>query len=100
MLTRARSLYRPLLRTCRQYSQQHSIEDTKVSGIRHLNDNIFKIALTGGPCAGKSSALSYMSMRLMQHGFKVFTVPEAATIVFSNGAEFTTLTPGNLFMSI
>lgn len=32
-----------------------------------------------------------MSMKLQQHGFKVFTVPEAATLVFSNGAEFVTL---------
>jgi hypothetical protein len=79
-----------------------------------------KIVLTGGPCAGKTSAMSRVGdfLRLVvninlkeigstlpkpftlptfprlrlspirQRGFRVFTVPEAATLFWSNGAAF------------
>src|SRR3989338_4514898 len=36
---------------------------------------IFRIVLTGGPCAGKSSAMSLIARRLMSLGFQVFLVP-------------------------
>jgi hypothetical protein len=32
---------------------------------------IFRIVLTGGPCGGKSTALSSVSERLKDHGFDV-----------------------------
>eukprot|EP01116_Phalansterium_solitarium_P011777 TRINITY_DN27559_c0_g1_i1.p1 TRINITY_DN27559_c0_g1~~TRINITY_DN27559_c0_g1_i1.p1 ORF type:complete len:545 (-),score=176.15 TRINITY_DN27559_c0_g1_i1:249-1712(-) len=46
---------------------------------------IYRIVLTGGPCAGKSTALSQISDRLKSLGFRVFVVPEAATIVITGG---------------
>jgi len=46
---------------------------------------IYRIVLTGGPCGGKSTALSLISDRLRSLGFRVFVVPEAATIVITGG---------------
>ena len=46
------------------------------------------IALTGGPCGGKSSSLDSLKSTLNEAGFEVFTVPEANTILVSNGATF------------
>jgi predicted ATPase len=42
--------------------------------------------LTGGPCAGKTTALTELSMTLIQMGFKVLLVPEAATVMKKGGA--------------
>jgi predicted ATPase len=49
---------------------------------------IFSIVLTGGPCAGKTTALDRLSAYLRERGYRVFTVPEAATMLFSNGVFF------------
>jgi len=46
---------------------------------------IIKIAITGGPCAGKTSALSKIREVFSQRGYKVITVPEPATEFISNG---------------
>eukprot|EP01114_Cavostelium_apophysatum_P022054 TRINITY_DN7854_c0_g1_i1.p2 TRINITY_DN7854_c0_g1~~TRINITY_DN7854_c0_g1_i1.p2 ORF type:complete len:499 (-),score=97.37 TRINITY_DN7854_c0_g1_i1:1555-3051(-) len=46
---------------------------------------IYRIVLTGGPCGGKSTALSLISDRLRNLGFRVFVVPEAATVVITGG---------------
>ncbi|WP_217924465.1 AAA family ATPase [Miltoncostaea oceani] len=43
-----------------------------------------EIILTGGPCAGKSSALSYLSERLSDWGFRPLVIPEMATFLISN----------------
>ncbi len=42
-----------------------------------------KVALTGGPCGGKSSAMEYLRQEL--HGWKVVVAPEAATEVILEG---------------
>eukprot|EP00555_Chaetoceros_dichaeta_P011260 CAMPEP_0198255876 /NCGR_PEP_ID=MMETSP1447-20131203/5914_1 /TAXON_ID=420782 /ORGANISM="Chaetoceros dichaeta, Strain CCMP1751" /LENGTH=465 /DNA_ID=CAMNT_0043942365 /DNA_START=163 /DNA_END=1560 /DNA_ORIENTATION=+ len=46
---------------------------------------IYKFALTGGPCGGKTTALERISSYLRERGFEVFTVPEAMTVLCSNG---------------
>ena len=49
---------------------------------------IYKIALTGGPCAGKSSAMEYLYHHLHCRGFNVVIAPEAATqIILENRAK-------------
>ena len=40
----------------------------------------FKICLTGGPCAGKTTSLAYLTEKLSEKGFKVLTVPEIPTL--------------------
>lgn len=47
--------------------------------------DIHKFVLTGGPCAGKSTAMARISVFLRTRGFRVFVVPEAATMLFQGG---------------
>eukprot|EP01083_Nonionella_stella_P062959 163669_1 len=47
--------------------------------------SIHRILLTGGPCAGKSTALSTMQQFLMNHGLIVYTIPEASTLLQMQG---------------
>ena len=51
---------------------------------------IKKIVLTGGPCAGKTTAM----VRIIEHftslGFKVFTIPEIPTIFSQAGMNYLT----------
>jgi CYTH domain-containing protein/predicted ATPase len=53
-------------------------------------DDIKKIVLTGGPCAGKTTAL----VRIIEHfsslGFKVFTIPEVPTLFTQAGMNYLT----------
>lgn len=48
---------------------------------------LHRIVLTGGPCAGKTTALARITERLEDLGWRVFRVPEAATLLFSGGAR-------------
>ena len=52
--------------------------------------DIKKIVLTGGPCAGKTTAL----VRIIEHfsslGFKVFTIPEVPTLFTQAGMNYLT----------
>ena len=47
--------------------------------------SIEKIVITGGPCAGKSTALSKIQKELSQLGYKVFFITESATELISSG---------------
>ena len=55
------------------------------------NNNIVKVALTGGPCAGKSSAMEYLTEKLNGMGINVVVAPEAATQIINEG-----VVPGTL----
>ncbi len=70
---------------------------------RILLYHIFKICLTGGPCGGKSTAMSQLSNHLQSlgnisqaifvfflilAGFQVYMVPEAATLLITGGVHF------------
>ena len=48
---------------------------------------ITRICLTGGPCAGKTTALAELSLVLNQMGFRVLQVPEALTILKKGGVQ-------------
>ncbi len=54
---------------------------------------LHRIVLTGGPCGGKTTALAKIRERLESFGFRVFLVPETATILLSGGATFQGATP-------
>ena len=51
---------------------------------------IIRICLTGGPCAGKTTALVTLNKVMTQMGFKVLQVPEAATMLMKGGAMIQT----------
>jgi len=52
--------------------------------------NITKIVLTGGPCAGKTTALVKINEHFSNLGYKVFTVPEVPTMVTQSGWNYLT----------
>ena len=49
------------------------------------NVHIQKIVLTGGPCAGKTTALTWINNYFRERGYSVVIVPETATELISNG---------------
>ena len=48
--------------------------------------SITRIAITGGPCAGKTTGISIIEQELSEKGYRVFVVPEAATLFINSGA--------------
>lgn len=52
---------------------------------------VYKVVLTGGPCAGKTTVQAMMSTFFENLGWKVYRVPEAATVLLSGGVKFTDL---------
>ncbi len=46
---------------------------------------IKRLALTGGPCSGKTSARAMLQQNLQNFGCRVLFVPEAATLMFESG---------------
>ena len=53
-----------------------------------------KIVLTGGPCAGKTSAMASIERHLINRGFQPFFVPEAATQIIAEHKLHPSLFPG------
>lgn len=53
-------------------------------------DHIKTIVLTGGPCAGKTSALVKVIEHFSSMGYKVFTIPEVPTIFSQAGMDYLT----------
>ena len=52
--------------------------------------DIKKIVLTGGPCAGKTTALVKITEYFSGFGYKVFNVPEVPTIYSTAGWNYLT----------
>lgn len=56
--------------------------------------NIYTIVITGGPCAGKSTALEHIKQHFTAKGNTVLTISESATELISGGiAPWTCTTP-------
>lgn len=51
---------------------------------------IKRIVLTGGPCGGKTTALTRIQQHFAGLGYKVFTVPEVPTLVTAAGWNYMT----------
>lgn len=49
-----------------------------------------KIVLTGGPCGGKTTALTTIVDHFTQQGYKVFTIPEIPTLFTQSGMNYLT----------
>ena len=47
--------------------------------------SIYKIVITGGPCAGKTTALSWIQNAFSKRDYKVLFIPETATELISGG---------------
>ena len=61
--------------------------ETLINGENNV-PNIHKIVITGGPCAGKSTALSWIQNEFSEKGYFVIFISEAATELFNAGASY------------
>ncbi len=55
-----------------------------------MNTDIKRIVLTGGPCAGKTTALVKIIEHFSSLGYKVFTIPEVPTLFSQAGMDYLT----------
>jgi len=65
-----------------------------ISGIikhNETNKKIFRVVLTGGPCAGKTSSLSIISDHFRNLGWHVYTSVEAASMLVGGGVSWAAL---------
>lgn len=46
--------------------------------------DIVKIAISGGPCSGKSTGIPFVVNKLSEYGYRVHVVPETATLIITN----------------
>lgn len=60
--------------------------DVNVGIPEPIIDKVTRICITGGPCAGKTTSLTRIQERCVEHGVRVFIVPEAATLLSKGGA--------------
>lgn len=60
-----------------------------------MNKEIKTVVLTGGPCAGKTSALVKVIDHFSSLGYKVFTIPEVPTMFLQAGMDY--LTPNKAY---
>ena len=59
--------------------------------IKHVCMNkITKVVLTGGPCAGKTTALAKVVEHFSNLGYQVYTVPEVPTMFAVGGVDYLT----------
>ena len=62
-----------------------SLDDILNFQDNHQSVSIQKIVLTGGPCAGKTTALNWIDNYFSKRGYTVLFVPETATELITNG---------------
>lgn len=78
---------RPDLEKLKKLSTLYNVPLEDLLDIQNDSNNvkISKIVLTGGPCAGKTTALNWINNYFSQRGYTVLFVPETATELISNG---------------
>ncbi|CAJ0587547.1 unnamed protein product, partial [Mesorhabditis spiculigera] len=54
-------------------------------------NRVYRLVLTGGPCGGKTTGMVRVANFFEEHGWKVFSVPESATILLGGGVKFSEL---------
>lgn len=62
-----------------------SVEDLLEKREEKKNMSISKIVITGGPCAGKTTGMSWIQNAFTERGYTVLFVPETATELISGG---------------
>jgi len=67
-------------------SGQAGVRAGQVKGKR-----VWRVVLTGGPCGGKTTAQARLSTFFESLGWRVYTVPEAATVLLNGGINFSVL---------
>ena len=76
----------PSLNVLKQLSQIFNTTiDELIFNNKPNKKQIFKIVITGGPCSGKSTALSWIQNEFTKKGYMVLFVPETATELILGG---------------
>ncbi|KPI90403.1 hypothetical protein ABL78_0479 [Leptomonas seymouri] len=85
-------VYHPITRSASPgpaLGQYDGLPLTSVQQVLEARHNVYRICLTGGPCAGKSTMLSAMQAKIPERmGFRVMCVPEAATLLVTGGMQW------------
>lgn len=55
------------------------------------NNKVYRLVLTGGPCGGKTTGQARLCTFFENLGWKVYRVPETATVLMGGGVKFTDL---------
>ncbi|MBR6050374.1 MAG: AAA family ATPase, partial [Clostridia bacterium] len=78
---------KPSVETIRKLAAlfQVSVDDLLKKREEENQVDITKIVITGGPCAGKSTAMSWVQNAFTQMGYTVLFVPETATELITGG---------------
>ena len=78
---------KPNIEQTRMLSKIYNVPFEELAGNQEEEETstINKIVLTGGPCAGKTTALSLINNYFSNRGYSVIVVPETATELISNG---------------
>lgn len=71
----------------------HELEDGGESG---RGTRVFRLAITGGPCGGKSSSLVKLKTALNKQGYDMYSVPEAPTMLMNGGCRYPGINGGFL----
>lgn len=53
--------------------------------MKRASNVVAEIVLTGGPCGGKTTAMSFLQKKLSEFGYRVIIVPEVATMFITGG---------------
>ena len=62
-----------------------SLDDLIEDNSKKKKQKITKIVLTGGPCAGKTTAMNWIQNNFVKQGYKVIFIPETATELITSG---------------
>ena len=76
----------PSLKTLKKLSEIYNLNIDEILSTKKTNDKqIYKIVITGGPCSGKSTALSWLQTEFTKKGYMVMFVPETASELILGG---------------
>lgn len=83
---------KPTINTLKKIAILFNISIEELLQTKVINDekDIKKIVITGGPCAGKTTAMSWIQNMFTELGFHVIFVPECATELITAGISATT----------
>lgn len=79
---------KPTTNALRKLTELYGVSVDEMLDMRdeHGEKNMTKIVITGGPCAGKSTAMSWIQEEFSKRGYRVLFVPETATELITAGA--------------
>ena len=77
---------KPALAQLRRLAEIYRVSlDELIEMMEDRKLELTKIVITGGPCAGKTTAMSWIQREFEKKGYKVLFVPETATELITGG---------------